>query len=260
MLFQNSSSLISYKGLDRFKELVNKINGQEEYFSHLTDDQLKSEVPLIRETLLQKGMVDKVIIQSFALVREATKRVLKLRHYDVQLIGGLVLNDGKIAEMKTGEGKTIVALLTTFLNALYGKGVHVVTVNDYLARRDAEYVGAVHRFLGLTVGLIQNQMATPERKKNYQCDITYLTNNELGFDYLRDNLAFTKDDIVQRPFFYCVVDEIDSILIDEARTPLIISGSTNAPIDKYNQSTRLATALQKMCTTLLMKKTKILHF
>nr|YP_010930438.1 preprotein translocase subunit SecA [Ochrosphaera neapolitana]WKK50166.1 preprotein translocase subunit SecA [Ochrosphaera neapolitana] len=205
-------------------------------------------------------MSNKIIIQAFALVREATRRVLGLRHYDVQLIGGLVLNEGKIAEMKTGEGKTIVALLPTFLNALYGKGVHVITVNDYLARRDAEYVGRVHKFLGLTVGLIQEQMETVERQANYQCDVIYLTNNQLGFDYLRDNLAFTKDEIVQRPLFYCVVDEIDSVLIDEARTPLIISGSTNASTDKYYQSTKLAAVLEKNIHYLVDEKNQIVTF
>merc|ERR1712032_1201949 len=183
----------------------------------------------LKTFLTTEQLNESVIIESFALVREATKRVLKIRHFDVQLIGGLILNEGKIAEMKTGEGKTIVALLPTFLNALYGKGVHVITTNDYLARRDAQNVGRVHKFLGLTVGLIQENMKAEERKKNYNCDVVYLTNNELGFDYLRDNMAFTTDEIVQRPFFYCVVDEVDSILIDEARTPLIISGINEAP-------------------------------
>ena len=147
--------------------------------------------------------------------------------------------------MKTGEGKTLVALLPTFLNALYGEGVHVVTVNDYLARRDAESVGQVHTFLGLSVGLIQEDMEFDERKKNYACDVTYVTNNELGFDYLRDNMAFTVDEIVQRPFFYCVVDEVDAILIDEARTPLIISGSSKAPTQKYLRTTKLVDTLRK---------------
>lgn len=147
--------------------------------------------------------------------------------------------------MKTGEGKTIVALLPTFFNALYGKGAHVVTVNDYLAKRDAEYVGQVHKFLGLSVGLIQEDMTPAERSKNYNCDITYVTNNELGFDYLRDNMSFETEEIVQRPFFYCVVDEVDSILIDEARTPLIISGASDAPTVKYFQTSKLATTLKR---------------
>ena len=183
--------------------------------------------------------------EAFALVREASRRVLGLRHFDVQIIGGLVLDEGKIAEMKTGEGKTLVALLPTFLNALYGKGTHVITVNDYLARRDAESVGQVHRFLGLTVGLIQEEMESAERKENYNCDVVYVTNNQLGFDYLRDNMAYSIEEIVQRPFFYCVIDEVDSILIDEARTPLIISGAGEASTEKYVQTTKLATTLKR---------------
>ena len=166
-------------------------------------------------------------------------------YYDVQLIGGLVLNEGNIAEMKTGEGKTIVALLPTFLNALAQKGTHVVTVNDYLARRDAESVGQVHRFLGLSVGLIQENMSAEERKQNYNCDVVYVTNNELGFDYLRDNMAFTSEEMVQRPFYFAVVDEVDSILIDEARTPLIISGPSEAPTQKYLQTSKLAPILKR---------------
>merc|ERR1739841_148593 len=172
-------------------------------------------------------------------------RVLGLRHFDVQLIGGLVLNEGKIAEMKTGEGKTLVALLPTFLNALSGQGVHVVTVNDYLARRDAEYVGQVHRFLGLSVGLIQQDMRPEERRRNYGCDITYATNPELGFDYLRDNMAADISEVVQRDFQYCVIDEVDSIWIDEARTPLIISGQVERPQEKYNQAAQVALALTR---------------
>ena len=186
-----------------------------------------------------------ILPEAFALVREASRRVLGLRHFDVQLIGGIVLTEGKIAEMKTGEGKTLVALLPSFLNALYEKGTHVVTVNDYLARRDAESVGQVHRFLGLTVGLIQENMEPAERKKNYNCDVVYVTNNELGFDYLRDNMAFSAEEIVQRPFFYCVVDEVDSILIDEARTPLIISGAGKTSTDKYLQTTKLVKILKR---------------
>jgi preprotein translocase subunit SecA len=194
---------------------------------------------------LQGEAKSTLIPETFALVREASSRVLGLRHYDVQLIGGLVLNEGKIAEMKTGEGKTLVALLPTFLNALYGKGTHVITVNDYLARRDAEDVGQVHRFLGLTVGLIQENMTPAERKENYNCDVVYVTNNELGFDYLRDNMAYSSEEIVQRPFFYCVIDEVDSILIDEARTPLIISGASETSTEKYLQTTKLAKTLTR---------------
>ena len=233
------------KSLLNYKEIVKTLNTLESRIEKLSQEEIQERTLNLKTFLTTEQLNESVIIESFALVREATKRVLKIRHFDVQLIGGLILYEGKIAEMKTGEGKTIVALLPTFLNALYGKGVHVITTNDYLARRDAQNVGRVHKFLGLTVGLIQENMKAEERKKNYNCDVVYLTNNELGFDYLRDNMAFTTDEIVQRPFFYCVVDEVDSILIDEARTPLIISGINEAPTKKYFQSTKLANALQK---------------
>ena len=177
------------------------------------------------------------------MVREASKRVLGMRHFDVQLIGGMVLHDGQIAEMKTGEGKTLVSTLPAYLNALTGRGVHVVTVNDYLARRDAEMMGQVHRFLGLSVGLIQQDMAPAERRRNYACDITYATNSELGFDYLRDNMATDIADVVQRDSYFCVIDEVDSILIDEARTPLIISGQVERPQEKYERANEVARAL-----------------
>ena len=168
-----------------------------------------------------------------------------MRHFDVQLIGGMVLHEGQIAEMKTGEGKTLVATLPSYLNALTGRGVHVVTVNDYLARRDAEWMGQVHRFLGLSVGLIQQDMRPEERRRNYSCDITYATNSELGFDYLRDNMAADISEVVQREFQYCVIDEVDSILIDEARTPLIISGQVERPQEKYQQAAQLAHSLER---------------
>lgn len=241
MFFSNSLKLSLPTTTSKYKNLVEKINSREKDLRKLKDKELKSLVEPLRERLIREGSKNsEVQVEAFSLVREATFRVLGIRHYDVQLVGGIVLNEGQIAEMKTGEGKTIVALLPTFLNALYGKGVHVITVNEYLARRDAEYVGRVHKFLGLSVGLIQSEMGPEERKQNYQCDVVYLTNNELGFDYLRDNLAFTKNDIVQRPFFYCVVDEIDSVLIDEARTPLIISGPTKSPVDKYKKKYKVS--------------------
>ena len=234
------------QALTQYNQIVKQINRLEPDLQKLSDLQLQKQTSDLQNKLRNKDVSkDQVLVQAFALVREATVRVLGLRHFDVQLLGGLILNDGKIAEMKTGEGKTLVALLPTFFNALYGKGVHVVTVNDYLARRDAEYVGRVHKFLGLNVGLIQEDMEPAERKQNYLCDITYVTNNELGFDYLRDNMAFTSEEIVQRPFFYCVVDEVDSILIDEARTPLIISGSMEASTQKYLATTRLVASLKK---------------
>ena len=240
--FQNSTK----RSLAKYDQIVKQINALENEFHNLTDIQLRDYTTQLKVYLRNSTKSkEQITVESFALVREASKRVLGLRHFDVQLIGGLILNEGKIAEMKTGEGKTLVALLPTFLNALYGQGVHVVTVNDYLARRDAESVGQVHTFLGLTVGLIQETMEFQQRKDNYACDITYVTNNELGFDYLRDNMAFTLDEIVQRPFFYCVVDEVDAILIDEARTPLIISGPSKAPTQKYLRTTKLANILCK---------------
>ena len=240
--FQDSTK----RALIKYDQLVNQINALEKEFNNLTDTQLRDYTTQLKVDLCNGVKSnDQITTEAFALVREATMRVLGLRHFDVQLVGGLILNEGKIAEMKTGEGKTLVALLPTFLNALYGEGVHVVTVNDYLARRDAESVGQVHTFLGLSVGLIQEDMEFEERKKNYACDVIYVTNNELGFDYLRDNMAFTVDEIVQRPFFYCVVDEVDAILIDEARTPLIISGPSKAPTQKYLRTTKLVDTLRK---------------
>jgi preprotein translocase subunit SecA len=232
------------KILSKYKEQVDKINALENNLIDLTDTELREQTNQLRKRLLAGEAKNSITNESFALVREASKRTLGLRHFDVQIIGGLILNEGKIAEMKTGEGKTLVALLPTFLNALTGKGTHVITVNDYLARRDAELMGQVHRFLGLTVGLIQENMDPPERKENYNCDVVYVTNNELGFDYLRDNMAYDSDEIVQRPFFYCVIDEVDSILIDEARTPLIISGVSETPTEKYLQTKKLATSLK----------------
>ena len=231
--------------IPRYQEQVKKINSLETQFQNMSDDELRQQTKILKNRLSEGVSEDSIICEAFALVREATVRVLNMRHFDVQLIGGLVLNEGKIAEMKTGEGKTLVAILPTFLNALYGKGVHVVTANDYLAKRDSESVGCVHKFLGLSVGLVQENMKPAERQKNYNCDVVYITNNELGFDYLRDNMAFTKEEVVQRSLFYCVVDEVDSILIDEARTPLIISEPGNAPIEKYYQTAKLAAALQK---------------
>ncbi|WP_209091949.1 preprotein translocase subunit SecA [Prochlorococcus marinus] len=238
--------------LKRYQPIVEEINFLEEEISQLTDDELRKETQNLKSNISaeldfkkQKELLEEFLPKAFAIVREASKRVLDMRHFDVQLIGGMVLNDRQIAEMKTGEGKTLVATLPCYLNALTGKGVHVVTVNDYLARRDAEWMGQVHRFLGLSVGLIQQDMNPFERKKNYDCDITYATNSELGFDYLRDNMATDISEVVQRKFNYCVIDEVDSILIDEARTPLIISGQVERPQEKYQKAAELSQALVK---------------
>lgn len=226
--------------LKRYQPDVVEINLLEDDIKSLSDAELRAKTDEFRQRLDKGESLDDILTEAFAVVREASKRVLGMRHFDVQLIGGMVLHDGQIAEMKTGEGKTLVATLPSYLNALEGKGVHVVTVNDYLARRDAEWMGQVHRFLGLSVGLIQQGMSPSDRKKNYACDITYGTNSEFGFDYLRDNMATSIADVVQRPFNFCIIDEVDSILIDEARTPLIISGQVERPSEKYMQAAEVA--------------------
>ena len=246
--------------LKRFQPIVSDINLLEEDIAPLSDDQLRGLTGEFRQKLetaraaggtaeaiaaRERKLLDELLPQAFAVVREAGKRVLGMRHFDVQLIGGMVLHEGQIAEMKTGEGKTLVATLPAYLNALTGRGVHVVTVNDYLARRDAEWMGQIHRFLGLSVGLIQQDMAPSERQNNYACDITYATNSELGFDYLRDNMATDIAEVVQRDFHYCVIDEVDSILVDEARTPLIISGQIERPQEKYRRANEIAELLER---------------
>lgn len=231
--------------LKKYQPLVTDVNVLEEDIQALSDEQLTAKTAEFKQRLEKGETLDDLLPEAFAVVREAGRRVLGLRHFDVQLLGGAILHKGQIAEMKTGEGKTLVATLPAYLNALTGKGVHIVTVNDYLARRDAEWMGQVHRFLGLSVGLIQQGMGPSERKKNYDCDITYVTNSEVGFDYLRDNMAESMVQVVQRPFNYCVIDEVDSILIDEARTPLIISGQVERPTEKYLQAAQVAAILKK---------------
>ena len=218
------------RGLGKYVDAVNALEPQ---ISAYDDEQLRGQTDLFRERLANGERLDNLLPEAFATVREAAKRTLGQRHYDVQLIGGIALHRGEIAEMKTGEGKTLVATLAVYLNALEGKGVHVVTVNDYLSRRDADWMGQIYRFLGMTVGVIVPNLTDQERRDAYNCDITYATNNELGFDYLRDNMKFTRDQMVQRPFHYAIVDEVDSILVDEARTPLIISGPTDDKSDLY---------------------------
>lgn len=230
--------------LKKYQPYITEINLLEEEIQALSDEDLKGKTAEFKQRLAKGETLDDLLPEAFAVVREAGRRVLGLRHFDVQLLGGAILHTGQIAEMKTGEGKTLVATLPSYLNAISGKGVHVITVNDYLARRDAEWMGQVHRFLGLSVGLIQASMTPSERKKNYDCDITYVTNSEVGFDYLRDNMATSMADVVQRPFNYCVIDEVDSILVDEARTPLIISGQVERPTEKYLQAAEIALTLQ----------------
>ncbi|MEA5627301.1 preprotein translocase subunit SecA [Nostoc sp. UHCC 0251] len=231
--------------LKKYQPSVTEINLLEEEIKALSDEELKGKTVEFKQRFAKGETLDDLLPEAYAVVREAGRRVLGLRHFDVQLLGGIILHVGQIAEMKTGEGKTLVATLPSYLNGLTGKGVHVVTVNDYLARRDAEWMGQVHRFLGLSVGLIQSTMTPSERQKNYDCDITYVTNSEVGFDYLRDNMATSMADVVQRPFNYCVIDEVDSILVDEARTPLIISGQVERPTEKYLQAAEIAFTLKK---------------
>ena len=229
------------KELKRLQPIVEKINSHEPDISKLDDEELKNKTPEFRERLNKGETLDDILPEVFAVVREAAKRVTKMRPFDVQLIGGIVLHQGKIAEMATGEGKTLVATMPAYLNALGGNSVHVVTVNDYLAKRDRYWMGEIYEFLGLEVGLIQHDMAISERKKAYEADITYGTNNEFGFDYLRDNMAVRLEDVVQRGYDFAIVDEVDSILIDEARTPLIISGPTDESTKIYQQVNRMAT-------------------
>ena len=234
----------SEKEVKRIMPLVNKINALEPEMEKLSDDELKAKTPYFKELLKGGKKLDDILPEAFAVVREASKRVLGMRHFDVQLIGGIVLHQGRIAEMKTGEGKTLVATLPAYLNALEGEGVHVITVNDYLAKRDSEWMGKLYTFLGLTVGLVISGMKPAEKQKAYNCDITYGTNNEFGFDYLRDNMVVYENQLVQRKLHYVIIDEIDSILIDEARTPLIISGRANEASDIYVKADRFVSKLE----------------
>src|SRR5512137_969466 len=216
-----------------YRARVEEINALEPELVKLSDEELRARTAMFREQYKNGASLDDLLVPAFATVREAAKRSLGQRHFDVQLIGGMVLHDGNISEMKTGEGKTLVATAPVYLNAIAGDGVHVVTVNDYLARRDAEWMGQVYRFLGLSVGVIVHGLDDSQRKAAYDSDVTYATNNELGFDYLRDNMKMRKDDMVQRGHTFAIVDEVDSILIDEARTPLIISGPLEDRADLY---------------------------
>src|SRR6185295_19382800 len=231
--------------LRKLQPIVDRINGLEATFKAKSDDELRSMTGDFKQRLDNGASLDDLLPEAFALVREASVRTTGMRHYDVQLIGGIVLHQGKIAEMRTGEGKTLVATLPTYLNALTGLGVHVVTVNDYLAKRDAEWMGRIHGFLGLRTGVIVHGLDDFDRQKNYNADITYGQNNEFGFDYLRDNMKTSPDRMVQRGLNYAVVDEVDSILIDEARTPLIISGSAEASGELYVKIDRMIPRLKR---------------
>ena len=235
-IFRKIFKSYSEKEVKRVMPIVEQINGLEEEISKLTDEQLKNKTNEFKKQLEEGKTLDDILPEAFAVVREASKRVLGMRHFDVQLIGGIILHQGRIAEMKTGEGKTLVATLPVYLNALTGEGVHVITVNDYLAKRDSEWMGKLYKFLGLSVGLVIAGMEPKQKQEAYACDITYGTNNEFGFDYLRDNMVIYKNQLVQRGLSYAIVDEIDSILIDEARTPLIISGRANQSSDLYKKA------------------------
>ena len=234
----------STKEIKRVKPIMNAVLALEEEYSALSDAELKAKTAQFKERLENGETLDDILPEAFATCREASWRVLGMKHFPVQIMGGIILHQGRIAEMKTGEGKTLVATLPAYLNALSGKGVHIVTVNDYLARRDSEWMGKVHRFLGLSVGLIVNGLDNEERRKAYAADITYGTNNEMGFDYLRDNMVQYFDQKVQRGHNFAVVDEVDSILIDEARTPLIISGIGSRSSELYNTANMFVRSLK----------------
>ena len=233
----------SEKEVKRVQPIVNKINALEPEMQKLTDGELRAKKDEFKKMLAEGKTLDDILPEAFAVVREGAKRVLEMRHFDVQLIGGIILHQGRIAEMKTGEGKTLVATLPAYLNALEGKGVHIITVNDYLAKRDSEWMGKLYKFLGMSVGLVIAGMEPKEKQKAYACDITYGTNNEFGFDYLRDNMVIYKEQLVQRPLHYAIVDEIDSILIDEARTPLIISGRGTQSSNLYKKADNFVSKL-----------------
>ena len=235
-LFNKIFGTKSTRTMKKLQGTLNEINNLEEEISKLSDSELRAKTEYFKKLLNEGKTLDDILPETFAVVREASKRVLNMRHFDVQILGGIILHQGRIAEMKTGEGKTLVATLPVYLNALTGKGVHIVTVNEYLAKRDSEWMGKVFKFLGLTVGLNLNSMDQEEKKKQYECDVMYTTNNELGFDYLRDNMVIYKEQMVQRPLNYAIVDEIDSILIDEARTPLIISGRSTKSTNLYKEA------------------------
>jgi preprotein translocase subunit SecA len=228
----------------KLQRVVTAVNEQEPAMLRLSEEELKGKTQVFKERLERGETLDDLLPEAFAVVREASRRVLGMRHFDVQLMGGLVLHQGRIAEMKTGEGKTLVATLPVYLNALSGKGVHVITVNDYLARRDSEWMGQIYQYLGLSVGLIVHGLGWDERRRSYLADITYGTNNEFGFDYLRDNMAHHPDQLVQRELNYAIVDEVDSILVDEARTPLIISGQAEKSTDLYYTFARIVPRLK----------------
>ena len=236
----------SAREVKRIQPTLQKVLSYEDEYKKLSDDELRAKTPQFKERLGKGETLDDILPEAFAAVREASSRVLGMRHFPVQIIGGIVLHQGRIAEMKTGEGKTLVATLPAYLNALTGNGVHIVTVNDYLARRDSEWMGKLYRFMGLSVGLVVNGLENVQRQRAYAADITYGTNNEMGFDYLRDNMVIYKEQMVQRGHAFAIVDEVDSILIDEARTPLIISGMGDKSTALYETVNSFVRGLKKV--------------
>ena len=248
-LFDKIFGTYSERELKRVKPIADKVLEFDEAMQKLSDAELKAKTQEFKERLVNGETLDDLLPEAFAVMREASWRVLGMKHFYVQIIGGIILHQGRIAEMKTGEGKTLVSTLPAYLNALTGKGVHIVTVNDYLAKRDSEWMGKVYRFLGLEVGLIIHDLSNDERRAAYNADITYGTNNELGFDYLRDNMVTYKEQMVQRGHNYAIVDEVDSILIDEARTPLIISGMGNDANELYGVADKFVKGLRKLVVT-----------
>jgi preprotein translocase subunit SecA len=255
-LFKKIFGTAHERQMKRLQPMVDKINSYSESMKGLSDEALKSKTPEFKARLEKGETIDDLLPEAFAVCREASHRVLGMRHYDVQLIGGMVLHRGSIAEMRTGEGKTLVATLPVYLNALTGRGVHVVTVNDYLVRRDCEWMSRLYNWLGLSTGIIVHGLTDAQRKTSYAADITYATNNELGFDYLRDNMKFDLRDYVQREHHFAIVDECDSILIDEARTPLIISGPAETSTDKYNLVNSIISQLRRDVHFTMEEKTK----
>ena len=235
----------SQRNIDKLQSIVKQINALESETKEIPDEKFVSKTHEFKLKIKNGTALEEILPEAFACVREAARRTLNERHFDVQIMSGIILHQGKISEQKTGEGKTLAATLPVYLNALLEKGVHIVTVNDFLAKRDAAWMGKVYNFLGLSVGCITNEMDDVERKKNYNCDVTYGTNNEFGFDYLRDNMKYNIEEMVQRDHFYCIVDEVDSILIDEARTPLVISGSTEDKSDQYFVCNKFVKQLNK---------------
>ena len=244
-LFSKFIKSSNQRELDKVEQIVKKINSLEESTKKLADSDFPKKTLELKQKVKNGETLDQILPEAFALVRDASRRMRKERHFDVQLVGGVVLHQAKIAEMKTGEGKTLTITLAAYLNALCEKGVHIVTVNDYLAKRDSQEMGIIYNFLGLTSGYINNDQDDQQRKKNYNCDITYATNSELGFDYLRDNMKYSNEEMVQREHFFSIVDEIDSCLIDEARTPLIISGAAEDKTSQYFAIDKLTKQLNK---------------